>query len=119
MLDGRPLTIYGTGEQIRSFTSVADVVRANVLAALHPDMNNEAFNCASGIQVTIQQLADFVIASMGGNQDIHYEGWRPGDIINFNVDNSKILKMGMAFETDWRKVVTSVITVMARERAHA
>ena len=31
-LEGRPLTIYGTGTQTRSFTAVHDVVRANVLA---------------------------------------------------------------------------------------
>ena len=32
-LEGRPLTIYGTGAQTRSFTSVRDVVRATMLAA--------------------------------------------------------------------------------------
>ncbi|MFT5320228.1 MAG: UDP-glucose 4-epimerase [Pseudohongiellaceae bacterium] len=112
MLDKQQITIYGTGEQTRSFTSVFDVVRANVLAALHPGMKNEVFNCASGIQVTIQELADFIIEKMDGNKEIVYADWRPGDILNFEVRNNKIKQFGMKFETNWKKVVSSVIKSM-------
>ena len=109
MLRKKPLTIFGTGEQIRSFTSVADVVEANILAAIHPGAKKETYNCASGIQVSIQQLADFVIEAMGGNNTIQYEDWRPGDVKYFDVDNSKIRGLGMTFETNWKDVVGGVI----------
>ena len=60
-LEGRPLTIHGTGKQIRSFTSVHDVVEANLQAARLGPQSTGAFNCASAIRVSIQELAEFII----------------------------------------------------------
>lgn len=107
--EGRPLTIFGTGEQVRSFTSVNDVVSANLLVAALEETEGEAYNCASGIQVSIQELAEFVIESTESDVGIEYADWRPGDIIRFDIDNSKITGLGMGFETDWRHVVRGVI----------
>jgi UDP-glucose 4-epimerase len=108
-LEGKPLTIYGTGEQVRSFTSVFDVVQANILAAAEPERSRGVFNCASGISVTIQELADFIIEEMGTGNAIEYADWRPGDILNFDIDNSRIISLGMRFERDWRSVVREVL----------
>ncbi len=107
--DKRDLTIYGTGEQSRSFTSVLDVVAANLLVAEKADASQQFFNCASGIRVTIQELADFIIAEMNSEVAITHEDFRPGDILDFNVDNAKIKKLGMTFNQDWRGVVRGVI----------
>ena len=111
-LDGRPLTIFGTGNQLRSFTSVHDVVEANLLAAYLGPRSNGTFNCASAIQVSIQELADFVIKKMSHTGEIEYGDWRPGDIVNFDVDNSAIQSLGMTFNLDWKSVVCDVIDSM-------
>jgi len=111
-LEDRPLTIYGTGEQIRSFTSVHDVVRANILAAEKGREARGFFNCASSIQVSIQELADFITTEMGSTAGVEYAGWRPGDILKFDIDNSRIRGLGMKFNTDWRAVVREVISTM-------
>jgi UDP-glucose 4-epimerase len=108
-LEGRPITIYGTGEQVRSFTSVHDVVAANILAAEAGPTATGYFNCASAIRVSIQELAEFVQAEMAADHGIEYEPWRPGDIVEFDIDNSKIRELGMKFNTDWRAVVRGVI----------
>lgn len=109
-VEDRPLTIYGTGEQIRSFTSVFDVVKANILAAEVGPEATGFLNCASGIRVSIQELADFVCAEMGNSHDIVYEDWRAGDILDFNIDNARVREtLGMEFNTDWRSVVRDVI----------
>ncbi len=39
-------------------------------------------------------------------------GWRPGDIVNFDVDNSAIRSLGMTFNLDWKSVVCNVIDSM-------
>jgi UDP-glucose 4-epimerase len=114
---GEPITIFGTGEQIRSFTSVGDVVAANLIVADDPRARGEYFNCASGIQVSIQQLADFVKKEMGTSNHIQYADWRPGDIIKFDIVNEKLLSLGVTFETDWKQVVRGTIESRNEEGA--
>ncbi|MEK6275544.1 MAG: NAD-dependent epimerase/dehydratase family protein [Actinomycetota bacterium] len=108
-LEEQPLRIYGSGEQTRSFTSVRDVVQATMLAATSAEMRQEYFNCASGISVSIEDLADFVLAETGSAQGIEHAPARPGDIQHFAVDNTKLRNLGVDFDTDWRSIVREVI----------
>jgi len=55
--DGRPVTIYGDGEQSRDFTYVGNVVDATIRAGGAADANGAIFNiaavapdCAAGVQ---------------------------------------------------------------------
>jgi UDP-glucose 4-epimerase len=108
-LEGRPLTIFGTGMQTRCFTSVHDVVRVTLLAAQSERMRHQVFNCASGVSVTIQELAEFVIAVTGSDGGIEYAAARLGDIDRFTVDNAKLRALGVDFDTDWQSVVRQVV----------
>jgi len=104
MLASKPITIFGDGTQQRSFTYVKDVVKANLMAAVTPGTKGQVFNCASGIKVTIQELADMIADILGvENQQIIYEDWMPGDIKVFDVDNSKIREiLGIQYITDFK-----------------
>jgi UDP-glucose 4-epimerase len=57
MLEGRPATIHGEGDQSRDFVFIGDVVRANLLAAERPGAVGGVFNIGSGVSVTIRELA--------------------------------------------------------------
>ena len=60
---GEPLTIVGDGTQRRDFIYVGDVARANELAALMPGVKNhlgEVFNVGSGINYSVQEIADAI-----------------------------------------------------------
>jgi len=59
-LEGKPITVYGDGEQVRCFTHVSDVV--NVLCRLVDleDAAGEIFNVGNDQPVTILQLAERV-----------------------------------------------------------
>lgn len=105
MLAGQPVTIFGDGTQQRSFTYVQDVVRANLLAAANPATRGHVFNCASGITVTINELAAMIAAALGIDDPvITYGDWTPGDIKVFNIDNTKIQQaLGLDFLTDFRQ----------------
>jgi len=118
-LAGEPLTIYGSGAQTRSFTSVHDVVHANLLAAEAARAGRQAFNCASGIAVSIKQLADFVLAETGSAHAIDYAPARAGDIERFAVDNTKLARLGLQFDTDWRGMVRDVVAWSARSPSGA
>jgi UDP-glucose 4-epimerase len=105
MLTGQPITIFGDGSQQRSFTYVKDVVKANLLAAVRPGTKGQVYNCASGIKVTIQELADMVREILAvENVQTHYADWMPGDIRVFEIKNTKIRQdLGLEFMTDFRK----------------
>ncbi len=56
-LAGRPLTVYGTGEQTRCFGYVGDVVGALVRLMDHPAAVGQVFNIGSNEEISILELA--------------------------------------------------------------
>ena len=102
ILNGESPTIFGDGSQQRSFTYVKDVVRANFLVAISPGTQGKSYNCASGIKVTIKELAEKAKQHFGAESlPILYEGWTPGDIKIFDVDNQKLRSLGFEFTTSF------------------
>ena len=78
--EGRPLEIYGDGEQTRDFTHVSDVVSANMLAMDCEIADGRALNIGRGENVSVNR-----IAAMIGGPTIHHEG-RPGDMRDTRAD---------------------------------
>lgn len=60
------------GEQVRSFTSVHDIVRANLSASTNPDMSGELFHYASGIQISVLELASFIREELQANVPVEF-----------------------------------------------
>lgn len=59
--DGQPITITGDGQQTRDFTSVHDVVRANILAAISRKVGKgEAINIGAGQNFSINEVARLI-----------------------------------------------------------
>jgi len=110
MIENQQPVIFGSGKQERSFTYVKDVVKANLIVAIKKESSSEVYNCASGIKVTINDLCAAVLAAFGRSQvkPIHKD-WLVGDIKKFQIDNSKIRKLGMDFETNFENKLVDVI----------
>jgi UDP-glucose 4-epimerase len=101
-LEGKSLIIHGDGEQMRSFTWVEDIVEANWRAATLPIAKGKTYNCASGISVTVRQLADKVLARVAPNGKVEHVDPLPGDIRVFQVANNDIMRdLGLSFERDF------------------
>jgi UDP-glucose 4-epimerase len=107
----KPLIIYGDGTQERSFTHVDDVVKANLFAMSNEVTNGQVYNCASGISVTINQLADAMIKLYGKKEyPVIYADWLPGDIKRFEIENTKIKRdMGIIFTIDLKEGLKKTI----------
>ena len=61
MLEGKPMTINGDGEQRRDFTYVGDVVRANILAGTLPTVGNgEVINIGNGNNRSVNEVANLL-----------------------------------------------------------
>ena len=56
-LDGRPITVYGDGSQVRSFTYVKDAVRAAAQLGLSKKAEGGIFNVGNDEPVSINRLA--------------------------------------------------------------
>ena len=69
-LAGDPITVYGSGDQRRSFCHVDDTVRA-VLGLLDaPDAVGQAFNIGKEQEITIMELAELVKDRVGSASEI-------------------------------------------------
>src|SRR5678815_5008710 len=61
-LAGEPITVFGEGTQCRSFTHVADVIRALMALVVEPGAIGEVFNIGNTEEVSISALAERVKA---------------------------------------------------------
>ena len=69
-LAGQPLTVYGTGQQVRCFCHVHDVIPALTALIASDRACGQAVNVGSAEQVTIEGLARRVIAAAGSASGI-------------------------------------------------
>jgi len=59
-LTGQPLTVYGDGEQTRTFTHVKDAIMAILKLVDHPGAIGEIFNIGGKEEISIENLAHLV-----------------------------------------------------------
>jgi UDP-glucose 4-epimerase len=69
-LSGRPITVYGTGGQARSFTHVGDVVAALVRLVAEPRAIGNVYNIGHVEEISILELARRVKALTNSPSDI-------------------------------------------------
>jgi hypothetical protein len=70
-LDGKPLTVYGEGQQTRSFCYVDDLIRGIVLLAESGE--HLPVNIGNPGEFTIRELAETVLRLTGSSSEIVYE----------------------------------------------
>jgi len=80
MLAGQRPVICGDGEQSRDFTPVANVVAANLCAAMATAGIGGAFNVGCGQTSTLNQLVAWLNEELGTDLAPVYEPVRQGDI---------------------------------------
>jgi UDP-glucose 4-epimerase len=69
-LAGHPITVFGDGNQSRSFTYVGDVVRGLLALVEEPRAVGQVFNIGNGQEITIRELAEKVKAMTGSTSEI-------------------------------------------------
>ncbi len=71
-LDGKPLKVFGSGQQSRCFLHVQDTVGALVKLVDHSEGLGQAFNLGSQEEITIEALAQRVIKLSKSRSSIQY-----------------------------------------------
>lgn len=101
LLDGRPLTVFGDGEQTRDYVYVKDVVAANMLAS-DAEMGDgigldaRAFNVGTGVGTSVLRLAEVLEGISGNALPREHEAARPGELRHSTLDSSLIRSRGWA-----------------------
>lgn len=109
LLEGRPPTVYGDGEQSRDFTYIDNCVEANILAATNDQIVGAHFNVACGGQFTLNELLDKLRTIIGVQIKAKYDPPRQGDIRHSFAAIDKLVKFGyrpaVGFEQGLHKTV--------------
>jgi nucleoside-diphosphate-sugar epimerase len=77
--DGRPIQVYGDGEQTRDFTFVDDIVRATRAAAAS-GRPGQTYNIGGGERVTLNGVLKTIEKVTGRRLDRQQEGAQKGDM---------------------------------------
>jgi UDP-glucose 4-epimerase len=90
MMRGETPTIFGTGEQGRDFTYIANAVSANLLAAAAPKekIGGRTFNVACGARHTLNETYGILAALLQFSHPPEYGPPRLGDVTDSQADIS-------------------------------
>jgi len=92
LLDNRSPIIEGDGTQVRNFTYIDDVVRANWMAFIS-SVDHAFLNIATGITTSVNELAKIMINLSDQKLVPEYVDARPGDIKKSQADTSLAKKL--------------------------
>lgn len=97
---GEPVTIYGTGRQVRDILFVEDLVEAFQLAQENIErLSGQAFNIGGGPENTVSllELLRLIEATHGRRPEASFEDWRAADQWYYVSDTRKFARA-----TGWR-----------------
>lgn len=92
-IEDKPLPVYGNGKNSRDWIHVLDHCRAIELLILEADCFGEAFNVSSGHEVTILEMCDQILRTLGKPKElIEFVVDRPGHVLRHAVNSDKLRK---------------------------
>lgn len=119
-LRGDPITVYGTGRQVRDLCDISDAVSAYRLVHDRIDtLSGRAFNLGGGPRnaVSLRQVIDEIGRVTGISPQVGFADWRQGDQPWFVADTSALTEAtGWRARTDWRTGVGRLATWLAEHR---
>jgi UDP-glucose 4-epimerase len=89
-LEGRPLRIFGDGEQSRDFTSVGTVVDVLRMAVKGRVVSEGPVNLAFGSRVSLLELAVLIEQLLGRKLGRDHVQPRPGDVRHSQADSGRL-----------------------------
>ena len=117
IMQGKPLTVFGNGEQTRAFSYIADVAPVIARAPSVSEARGQVFNVGGGVPYTVNELADAVMAAMGTCVEIRHLAAR-NEVLHAHASHEKAhtvfdtppttdLKTGLAKMAAWARDVGS------------
>jgi UDP-glucose 4-epimerase len=121
-LKNEDLTVYGDGTQTRTFTDVADVVRALIALTESEAAVGEVFNVGGTQEITISDLAEKIIKATGSSSSVRLIPYNEAYEKDFEdmqrrVPSIEKIRQTVGFEpeTDLDSILRRVIDFMAEK----
>jgi UDP-glucose 4-epimerase len=113
LVDPTALDVLGDGTQSKSYIHVEDVVDAMMLISGQERPGFEVFNAGTDEYITVREIADLVIASLGlHDTDVRYgtgsRGWK-GDVPVVRFSSARIRSRGWANHHSTREALLASI----------
>ncbi|WP_420813139.1 NAD-dependent epimerase/dehydratase family protein [Methylobacterium currus] len=106
-LEGRRITVYGDGRQVRDVLDVGDAVAAyRAVLARIAQVKGRAYNLGGGPAdaVSLRQVLAAIEALVGHPLDAGFEEWRAGDQRYYVSDTRRVAAdLGLAAPLPWRQ----------------
>ena len=105
------IQMLGTGNEIRDFINITDVIRAIILPLKYDNMWGQAYNVGSGIGTKIRDALSIMLEELRLNCSLSFSGksWQ-GDISGLKADNTKIRSFGFDPIIDLRAGIKEFIS---------
>jgi dTDP-glucose 4,6-dehydratase len=100
LMDGEPVPLYGTGENVRDWTYVLDNAAAQWLVLTQGEQGS-VYNVGAGNEMTNRDLTMRILEHFGfGEEMIRHVADRPGHDLRYSVDATRVRDLG------WKPSVT-------------
>ena len=111
LFNNKPPIVFEDGLQSRDFVNIKDVCQALILAIEKDSAKGEIFNVASGIPITIKEVAEIITDKINPKlKPIYNQQYRIGDIRHCLADISKIRnKLGYKPTVNFQEGIGEVI----------
>ncbi len=93
ILTGEEFLLYGSGEQTRDFTFIADIVDANISAGRH-GKSGKVYNIGGGTRISMNDVIKMLEDIAGRKANVKRVGRQDGDVTHTGADVSRA-------EEDW------------------
>jgi UDP-glucose 4-epimerase len=116
---GQPPIILGDGTQTMDFVFIADIARANVLAAAS-DVTDEVFNIACSAETSLRELAEMLLKVMGSDLDVEFGPPRAVNGVTRRLADISKARDGLGWvpEIDLEEGLRRLVTWWRAEREH-
>ena len=102
-----PVELWGTGSPMREFLHVDDLGQA-VLFSIQNRLEHSLYNVGSGVDLTIQDLAELVQSIVGHEGKILWDDSKPNGTPRKHLDSQRLKHIGWDDKITLRQGITSV-----------
>ena len=112
-INNKLIIIHGDGSQTRQFTSVNDVVRANIYCGENDITYGQTYDVCSDRVVSISELAYLIAPKL----PVKHLSMRNGDVMEFGGDNTALKALGFEFDNDFETNISHLMNWMVKHES--